>query len=61
MYHKRIQVQGMKVLGLLNMASIILMTDKQNGRRLKASHNALAYDALLTHPNIIQVHDVGGR
>ena len=54
-------MQGMKVLGLLNMASIILVTDKQNGRQLKASHNALAYDALLTHPNIIQVHDVGGR
>ena len=54
-------MQGVKVLGLLNMASIVLVTDKQNGRRLKASHNVLGYDAPLMHPNIIQVRDMGGQ
>ncbi|KAF8121623.1 hypothetical protein EV363DRAFT_1301806 [Boletus edulis] len=32
----------------------VLTTDNQNGRGLKASHNASSYEAPLTHPNMIQ-------
>ena len=41
--------------------SITITTVTQNGNRPKVSHNASGCEALLTHPNIIQVHDVGGR
>ena len=50
---------GRQMMRMTYLITITAVT--QNGRGPKVSHNTLGYEALLTHPNMVQVRNMGGQ